>query len=130
MEYAILAGMPPVYGFTAQLFLYWFTPVKDLLGIDVPRFQYPHETLWYIFTHIHSANSLPVLVGGCVVVLLAAKSLKQHCERGEREEVSRGNYLRVGSEGEDEGRSYGTVKLTGGHPPAGSQSRFLQSPER
>ncbi len=67
---------PVIAGFTsAAAIIIVISQLKDFLGIFVPHFSHPFETLYYIFEHITQTNGLTVLI--CISSIIAIFTFKK-----------------------------------------------------
>jgi SulP family sulfate permease len=56
---------PVLSGFTsAAAIIIGFSQLKHLLGIDIPRMEHVHETIYYAIQHINETQFLSLLIGG------------------------------------------------------------------
>jgi len=67
---------PVVSGFTSAAgVIIALSQLRDLLGISMPRFTHPYETLMYAIEHVGEANLLAV--GVCITSMLIMLALKK-----------------------------------------------------
>lgn len=70
---------PVITGFTsAAAIIIAISQLKDLLGMQIPRFAHPHQTLTYAIKHLGEANWLAVVIClGSIVVIWMLRRLKK-----------------------------------------------------
>ena len=67
---------PVIVGFTsAAAIIIAISQLKDLFGINIPRFSHSYETVEYAFSHLAEANWLTVVI--CISSILAILILKR-----------------------------------------------------
>lgn len=68
---------PVISGFTsAAALIIGISQLKHLLGMDIPRSHFVHETIFYAITHISLTNLATLLLGlGGIIIIMAAKKL-------------------------------------------------------
>lgn len=63
---------------TASSFVIMINQVKYVVGFEVPRFSYIHQTIYYILSHIQHTNVYEFLMGlGTIITLLTVRELKR-----------------------------------------------------
>lgn len=66
-----LLSLPVLTGFTsAASLLIIASQLKDFLGLEMPRFVYLHNKLWYVITHLGEVHGLTIIIGLCSLLFI------------------------------------------------------------
>ncbi|MFC5045427.1 SulP family inorganic anion transporter [Aquimarina hainanensis] len=71
-----LISQPVIAGFiSAAAIIIIISQFEEALGLAIPSFEYPHDKIWYILTHISDINGITFLM--CIFSIVAILLLKK-----------------------------------------------------